>query len=444
MATFEFRFPDVGEGIHEGTIVGWKVKEGDTVTVDQVLGEVETDKAVVEIPSPKAGKILRLHAVAGGTIRVGETMVTFEVKGEAAQSVTQKQAAKPPQPAKGEEAGGVVGFLPGEDTLKRAAGGGGALAAPAVRKLAADFGVALAAVAGTGAYGHITEEDVMKAAKAGAKAPSGAAARKAAAAAVPATAPSTPPRAQETAAQEAGRPKVVKKYDFWGYVEHVPLKGMRKTIAEHMEAAWGIPTVWHMDEADVTELAALREREKAKAQKQDVHLTYLPYIVKALVAALQKYPRFNATLDRENGDIIVKKYYNIGIAVDTGEGLIVPVVKGAEKKDLYALAKEIAGLAERAKSRKIDLAELKGGSFTITNIGILGGSMFTPIINAPEAAILGVGKMQDKAVAIDGKVVIRRMLPLVVGFDHRVVDGAEAARFLNDVIAGLQEPKGLK
>ncbi len=426
MALFEFKFPDVGEGIHEGTIVSWKVKEGGTVDVDQVLGEVETDKAVVEIPSPKKGKVVKLHVPEGGIIRVGETMVTLEVEG----MVVPQQA--PEKHTGAEQAGGVVGFLPqSEDELlhrqnkaeKKAEERFNVLATPVVRQAARELHVDITTVKGTGVDGRITDDDVKRAAQK----MSGAAAH---------VSPST-------GIIQSTQAKVVKKYDFWGYIDHIPLKGMRKVISEHMERAWTIPTVAHMDEVDVTSLAALREKEKIKAQAQGVRLTYLPYIIRSVIGGLIKHPLLNSTLDKLNEDIVVKKYYNLGIAVDTGEGLIVPVVKGADKKDVYTLAQEIEAFAAHARERKIDIADLKGGSFTITNIGVIGGMFFTPIINSPEVAILGVGRMYDKPVIRDGQIVVRKMLPLVVSFDHRVVDGAEAARFLNDVKNLLEHPEQL-
>lgn len=421
MALFEFKFPDVGEGIHEGTIVSWKVKEDDNVEADQVIGEVETDKAVVEIPSPKKGKIIKLNIKAGNIIKVGETMVTLEVEGPIAPTKEEKKAMI------GAAAGGVVGFLPdSEDELlrkqnkteKKAETRISVQATPAVRKLAKDIGVDIEKVKGTGAGGRVTEDDIKK---------------------VQRTSKSSAP-----VAESLSTPKIVKKYDFWGYVDHMPLKGIRRATAEHMEQAHTIPAVSHMDEADVTALYELREKEKVNAQKKGIKLTYLPYIIKAVIEGLKKHPLLNAQLDKANEDIIAKKYYNIGIAVDTGEGLVVPVVKGADKKDVYTLAQEIEKYAALAREKKLDLADIRGGSFTITNIGVIGGAFFTPIINYPEAAILGVGKMQDKPVVRDGKVVVRKMLPLVVTFDHRIVDGAEVARFLNDVVALLQKPENLK
>ena len=208
-----------------------------------------------------------------------------------------------------------------------------------------------------------------------------------------------------------------------------------------MTEAWKAPQVTLMDEADVTALAAVRDKEKAKAEKKGVKLTYLAYIVRAVVEALKKHLMLNASLEDE--DIIVKKYLNIGIAVDAGDGLVVPVVKGADKKDIYAIASEIEKNAGLAKTKKLDLMDMQGGSFTISNIGVISGTFFTPVLNSPEVGILGVGRMSEKAVVRDGKIVVRKMLPLVVTFDHRVVDGAEAARFMADLIWLLQSPGAL-
>ena len=417
MTLFEFKFPDVGEGIHEGTIVKWLVKQGDAVEADQILGEVETDKAVVEIPSPKKGKIVKLHAEEGHIIKVGQTMVTFEVAGEAAP--VQKEA---PKGIVGEKAGGVVGFLPESESdlfkkeakqeKKAEARVGGVLATPAVRKLAVSLGVDINSLKGTGPDGMVTQDDVVRASKGAVK----------------------------TEVPVQATPKVIRKYDMWGYIDHIPLRGIRRATAQRMEAAWKIPMVTHMDEADATMLMNVREKEKEKAKKKGIHLTYLAFIVKATAEVLKNHPYLNATLDKETDGIILKKYYNIGVAVDTKDGLIVPVVKGVQVKDLYTVAKEIEELAAKTRDRTIDLADLQGESFGITNIGSIGGVFFTPVINSPDVAILGIGKMHDKAVVKEGKVVVQKVLPLVLSYDHRVVDGAEAARFMNDLIALLQDP----
>ena len=406
MGQFDFKFPDVGEGIHEGTIVKWLVKKGDKVKPDQILAEVETDKAVVEIPSPKQGTVLKLYAAQGAVIKVGQVMITLDVVGYVAEKEVKEK----------ERGVGVVGTLPESEAD---------LAAPVVsatgkvplfvRKLAEQMGIDVSTIKGTGPNGMVTIADV-KASK-------------------------QQPQKESPQLAEKVQPKVVKKYDMWGYVDHIQLKGMRKAIAEHMSIAAQAPVVTHTDEADVTELAALREKEKKKAEKKKIKLTYLPYIVKAVIESMKKHPLLNAEFDAANEDIIVKKYYNIGIAVDTGDGLVVPVVKGADKKDIFSIAQEIEQLAAKAKERKLDLMDMKGGTFTITNIGVLGGTFFTPILNSPEVAILGLGRLMDKAVVKDGKIVVRKMLPLSLTFDHRVVDGAEAARFVTDMIGELQKVK---
>lgn len=421
---YEFIFPDVGEGITEGKIVKWLVKEGDRVKIDQPLGEIETDKAVVEMPSPKAGIILKLHVAPGGMIKVGEVMVTIGGEGE---KVAAKPAAKPA--AKGEakkeknaaeKAGGVVGFLEeAEDAPKKPKTAEGIAVLPSLRKLAEERGVDLATVQGTGPGGRITKDDILRAAGA--------------------PPPTLAPQPIQKAGEEEIKFKKVRKYDKYGYVDHVPLAGIRKIIAEHMkQAVQQTAPVSHFDEADITHLVEIREKEKKKAAEKGVKLTYLPFIVKAVIAALRGHPLLNASLEGE--EIIIKKYYNIGIAVDTGDGLIVPVVKGADQKHVLDIAKEIQDFAEKAKSRKIDLADLRGGSFTITNVGVIGGIHFTPIINYPECAILGIGRLEEKVIVQDGRMRIRKILPLSLTFDHRIVDGAEAARFMNDVKKFLEDP----
>ena len=353
---YEFKFPDVGEGIQEGTIVKWLVKEGDAVDADQALGEIETDKAIVEIPSPKAGTIIRLHVKEGGVIRVGQTMVTIKESGE-----------------EKKDAGTVIGFLDNEEKQK-------------------------------GEKIHIPRKE----GKAG-------------------------------LAAESKGVKVQKKYDMFGYIDRIPFSGVRKSIAEHMAQSTSTTAqVTHMQKADITSLASLREKERKASEKQGVRITYVPYIVKALVSALKKHPMLNSTLDEAAREILIKKYYNIGIAVDEGEGLRVPVVKGADQKDIITIAKEIQNFVNAGK--KLNPMDMKGGSFTITNLGHLGVEYFTPVINYPEVAILGMGDIQDEAVVKEGKVVVRKMLPLSLSYDHRVVDGREAALFMKDLVEILFSP----
>jgi pyruvate dehydrogenase E2 component (dihydrolipoamide acetyltransferase) len=345
---YEFKFPDVGEGIQEGEIVKWRVKVGDVVREDQPLVEMETAKAIVEIPSPKAGKILAAFGKEGDTVKVGAVLVTIEEK-------------------EGSKSGpGVIGHIP-------------------------------------------TESNVV-----------------------------LPPRGSVTLRPPKGDTVMVREpHHDAGPVERVPLHGVRKAIADHMvKSKSTIPHVTHMDEFDMTNLIKLRESKKADAEKQGIKLTFLAFITKTVVETFKKHPAFNAEL--AGNEIIYKKYYNIGIAVDTPEGLMVPIIKDADKKDVLQIAKEIAEDAVSCRDRTIKPEQLAGGTFTITNIGSIGGTYATPVITYGQSAILGVMKMKDKPVAINGKVEIRPIITLCLAFDHRVTDGAEAARFMNDLIATLE------
>lgn len=366
---FEFKFPDVGEGIHEGEIVKWRVKVGDEVKEDQPLVEMETAKAIVELPSPKSGTVLALLGKEGEVVHVGNVLVVIGEKGE---KWTPSAEAEHPAPQVAKAGPGVIGQIPTEEK-----------------------GVVLP--------------------------------------------PRTPELETPSAIKGDTGIKKQRKYDIWGYVEHVPLKSVRKAIAEHMvKSAFTIPHVTHFDELDATNLMKLRDSKKAEAEKQGIKLTYLSFIVKALVETLKKHMFLNAFFNDDTGDeIIVMKYYNIGIAVDTEDGLMVPVVKGADQKDILQIAKEITELAEKCRTRKIDLAELQGGSFSITNIGSVGGISATPIISYGQSGNLGIFRIKEKPVVMDGRIEIRPILPLALSFDHRVLDGAEAARFMNDLIATL-------
>lgn len=439
---FEFKMPDLGEGLTEGEIVKWLVKVGDTVEEGQIFLQVETDKAVVDIPSPRKGVVLKIEASEGQTVQVGQVLVVFGEEGEKPEGKPKavKKEAEParekaaPKPEKEKEAKeeeeekvrpsvGVVGTLeeapeevaekPEEKAEERVEKKPGPvaeiLAVPMVRRLAKDLNVDLTGVKGTGPQGRITKDDVLKAAEA--------------------------KRPKEKEIPE----KAVK--DSYGAVERLPLKGLRKTIAQAMTKSKStIPHAVNMDEADITQLLALKAKAKERAAQKNIHLTILPFVIKTVIIALQEHPYLNASLDDEKGEIVLKKYYNFGIAVDTKDGLMVPVVKNVRGKNLFALATELAVISEKARNRTIDLADLKGGTFTITNYGALGGIYGSPIIHHPEVAILGMGKILDKPVVVDGKIEIRKVLPLSLAFDHRVVDGAEAVRFMNTVIELLQDP----
>jgi pyruvate dehydrogenase E2 component (dihydrolipoyllysine-residue acetyltransferase) len=409
---YEFKFPDIGEGLTEGEIVRWLVKEGDEVKEGQPLVEVETDKALAEIPSPRTGVILKILAKEKEIVKVGQVIVVFGEKGEAL-------AVPLPKP----KSVGVVGELeeaPEElpavtlkaEPVKAALVSEHALATPAVRALAKELGVDINKVQGSGPEGRVLEKDVRQFTE-----------------------------TKEKPADPEKKITKVKKYDLYGYVERIPLRGVRRSIAKAMvRSKYTAPHVTAMDEADVTALWKIREKEKKAAEKKGIKLTILPFIVKAVIAGLSEHPYLNASLDDENEEIVLKKYFNIGVATDTPEGLMVPVVKNAKDKSILQIADELTKLVEKARNRSIDLADLKGGTFTISNYGALGGIYATPIINYPEVAILGVGRIKDTPVVKNGKLVVRKILSLALSFDHRVVDGGEGARFLNTVIARLEDP----
>ena len=355
---FEFKFPDVGEGIQEGEIVKWLVKKGDKVKEDQVLGQIETDKAVVDIPSPKAGTILQINFKEGDTVKVGQVMVVIGEKGEKVSKVKESKKGT-----------AVVGSL--EEATK------------------------------VGAF-----KFVKKTSQAKVEAPK-----------------------IETVPEKPGL-IVKRKYDLYGYIDRIPLKGIRKATAEKMsQANLNVAHVTHMDEVYADKLIELREKDKKEAEKKRIKLTFLPYIVKALIKALKEFPLINSSL--EDNEIIVKKYYNIGIAVDSEEGLVVPVVKIADQKDIFTIAKEIEKLANEVRTRKINLMDLKGSTFTITNVGSIGGLFATPIVNYPETAIIALGRVYQKAAVVNNDVLVKQVLPFSITFDHRVVDGAYVARFSN-------------
>lgn len=414
----EFRFPDVGEGIHEGELNKWLVKDGSVVEEHQPIAEVETDKAVVELPAPASGKI-KLIAKEGTTIKVGEVIAIIgeEKPRKPEEKKPEKKLSTVGAVGELEEAKEEVKWAKRKTPFKKPEKKIAVL--PAVRKLAEQLGVELSEIKGTGPKGRITAKDVRAVAKPGVVARAEA--------------------ARKALPEVRKGPKVA--FEQYGKVLRIPLRGTRKTISENLSRAFRTTVpVTHMDEIDVTDLVKVREQKKKIAQNKGYPLTYLPFVAKASVIALKEHPYVNSSLDDEKGEIVIKKYYNIGFAVDTVDGLIVPVVKGCDQKSILDIAKDMFSLAEQTRNREVKLEDLRGGTFTITNIGTLGGVFATPIINHPECAILGLGAIKDKPVIRNGKVVARKVLPVSLTFDHRIIDGAEAARFVNDLKKHLEDP----
>ncbi len=441
---YDVKLPDIGEGIAEGEIVRWLVKLGETVREDQPLVEVMTDKATVEIPSPRAGTIAALGAAEGQVIPVGSVIVTIALAGEtvgaAAAGDARGKAGDASTPVETDTTrwnneGGAIAHAatamqgapagsgaqappPARGASTAAVSAGRVQAAPAVRQLAKQLGVALESVAGSGPGGVITADDVKRAAAS----PSGAAAVSSGTSPV-AAAPAT----SGVESSEAGR---------------VPLRGLRRRIAEHMRHS--LDTAAHFTfvaECDMTAVVEHREGLKARAESQGIKLTYLAYIVKALVEPLRQYPLLNASLDDARGEVVLKRDLHLGIATATAEGLTVPVIHHADRLTLLDLAREIQRLAEAARAHKLKLEELQGGTFTITSTGARGGLLATPIIHHPQVAILGVHEVKKKPAVVDGAIVARDLTNLSLALDHRVVDGAIGADFLYAVIERLEHPE---
>jgi pyruvate dehydrogenase E2 component (dihydrolipoamide acetyltransferase) len=423
-----FRLPDVGEGIAEAEIVEYLVKEGDAVKSDQPVVRIETDKAVVELPSPVSGTVVEIPFKPGDTASVGDALLIIETEAGAAAAPSKKPAEKAPEkPA--EPARPAVEAKPSPP--KPAAAPARAaeeapeqpqrvLATPHTRKVARELKVDITTVKGTGPHGRITDDDVRAAAEKTPVAPT--------------------PKAPTAAAVQVPS---TEGWDFekYGPTRREPLKGIRKRTAEVMARSVStIPHVTHFDQADVTELLKVREQQKGHAEERKVHLTVLAFLTKAVADALRRFPMFNASLDEATGEIVFKDYYNVGFATDTESGLMVPVVKDVDKKSILTIAGDLQELSRKARERSITLDDMRGGTFTISNVGALGGMWATPIIVHPQVAILCSLRAVKKPVVRDDQVVIRTMMPLTLSFDHRVLDGADAARFMSHIVRLLEDP----
>ncbi|MCO4769028.1 MAG: 2-oxo acid dehydrogenase subunit E2 [Deltaproteobacteria bacterium] len=432
---FEFKLPDIGEGVVEGEIVSWKVSLGDDVAEDQPLVEVMTDKATVEIPSPKAGKVTALNGGEGDVVEVGAVLVVLDVGGDSAAAVPAPAAASTPAPAAAPVAAAPAPAAPAAPAPKPAAKvngagaasyslpaarakGGKVLATPATRRVAREFDIDLSAVTGTGPAGRITKSDVIafsegrSAPTAGARGGTG----------MPFTHTPVPPGSGE---------------------EHrVKVRGLRRKISEAMtRSSMSIPHFSYVDEVDMTELVLMRKRVNASlvARGED-KVSYLPFIMKACFLAFDDFPEVNALYDATTEEIVYKHYFNCGLATDTPQGLYVSVIRDVPNKSIVELAQEIRDVTGRVRAGKATRADLTDGTFTITSIGNIGGLFATPIINYPEVAILGVNKIIERPVVRDGEVVVRHMTHLSPSFDHRVVDGANAARFTSRLKELLENP----
>ena len=455
MARWEFKLPDIGEGVTEGEIVRWLVKEGEVVKEDQPMVEVMTDKATVTIGAPRAGRIAELRGQVGQVIAVHAVLVVFDLEGGApAEAHAGSNGAPAPKKDDGPAAtavGDIKEALPGMGGPARAPAAAPAsmsaqpgyhnpkpLATPATRKLARDQGIDLTRVPPTGKQGRVTKDDVI-AFRGGA--PSAPTSREPQTIRQPASAPvATAPSVARPAPIAIAAPSAA----HGALEERVPFAGMRRKIAAKMQQSTN--TAAHftfVEECDVTALMALRARLKEKADRQGVKLTYLAFIVKAVVAALKKHPVLNSALDETTSELVYRKYYNIGIAASTDAGLMVPVVKDADRRSLLDVAREIDRLGGDAKAGKSKLDDLTGSTFTITSLGAEGGLFATPILNFPEVGILGVHRIKERPVVKDCRIAVGNVMLLSLSFDHRIVDGHVGAAFAYDVIRYLEEPDAL-
>lgn len=425
----DIKLPELGEGVTEGELVKWLVKPGDTVKADQAIAEVLTDKATVEVPTPVAGTVKDLKFKSGDVVKVGATMITLQ-GGGAAPSAAAPVGAQREVPASA-HANFAAASAPLQSSTSsvaasHAAAPGGifppvadskVLATPATRRLAREMNVDINSLGGSGLAGRVTREDVLSA-KGGAGSASA--------------------RPQHSA---PGAPKPSYQGPAGAAEERVPMIGIRKKIAENMQRSKHvIPHFTIMDEAKVDAMVALRESLKDHAEKNGTKITYLPIIMKALIATIREFPMFNASIDDAAGEIVYKKYFNLGFAADTPNGLVVPVIKNADQKSILEISKEIIDLSKRARDGKLKPDEMKGATITVTNIGSIGGTYATPVINHPEVAILGMYKIDEKIVLKNGQVSAIKVMNYTMTADHRLIDGAIAARFLAAFIARIENP----
>ena len=415
----EFTLPELGENIETGDVVRVLVAAGDNIAADQPVVELETDKATIEVPSPAAGSVARVAVKEGDTVAVGQLLIVIEARAEAeaareadadsdAAAVEERpQAPRTPRAAEAPQSAEASAPAPAPSSSRTI------LAAPSVRRLAREFGIEIAEVPGSGARGRVVADDVKSYAKRALQ----------------------QIREGRASATEPELPDFSK----WGSVTRTRMRSVRRATARQMSTAWRtVPHVTQHDRADLTHFESTRQQ--LKKDSPDVPLTVTAFTVKVLAAALKEFPEFNASVDAASEEVVFKEYINVGVAVDTDRGLLVPVVKHADEKTLVQVSEEIAALAEKARSKAATLDDLQGGTFTLTNLGGLGGTSFTPIINYPEVAILGLSRSSYQPVLVDQEFEPRLMMPLSLSYDHRLIDGADAVRFLRWVAVRLEQP----
>jgi len=435
--TTEFKLPELGENVEGGDVVGVLVKVGDTVSVDQPVLELETDKATIEVPSGVSGVIKEIMVEEGGRAEVGQVIFTVDADGAAPEKEQESKAEEEKEETEEKKEGDEKeeekveeakpepetelepAPTPSPEPTAKKSDTAPAPAAPSVRRLARELGVDIHTVPGNGPGGRISQDDVKAYVKK----------------------LNTERSAASTTVSAAVEAAPLPDFTKFGEVEREAMSNVRKATARHMANAWStIPHVTNFDKADVTDLEKLRKRYAKQAEAAGGKLTVTAIILKIAALALKKFPQFNASVDMANQEIVYKKYTNIGVAVDTERGLLVPVIRDVDQKGIIELAVELNEIAEKARARKIGLEDLEGGSFTITNLGGIGGTNFTPIINPPDVAILGVARGRMEPVYEDGEFVPRMMLPLALSYDHRLIDGADAARFLRWLVEALENP----
>lgn len=431
MAIKDVKLPDIGEGVTEGEMVKWLVKLGDSVKADQPIAEVMTDKATVEVPSPVDGVVKELKVKEGDIVPIESTLLTLEIgsggsvktaaPSKPMTNATPTPSAPPAKPANA-NVSSQSAYTNGQSKTVLPAAEIHVLATPSTRRLAREVGVDINKIQGTGLAGRVTRENILQAGGGGFQTQSVA-----------------PMAVTTTTAAKMPAPRMAYASASGPTEERTPLRGIRRKIAEQMQMTKQVvPHFTIMDEANVSELVRLRTQSKDAAEKYGVKVTYLPFVMKALIAALREFPMLNASIDDQAGEIIYKKYFNIGFAADTPNGLLVPVIKNADQKTILEISKEITDLAKKARDGKLSLEEMKGATITITNIGSVGGTYATPIINHPEVAIIGMYKVDWKPVYKDGAFVPTQVMNFTATCDHRLIDGAVAANFLKAFLKRIE------